>query len=1051
MSAQNQSAPFVTDRLPILLRAFVESASKPSRRRADIRPNPRQGSSEWSLIFDTETTTDPGQALRIGFCRVYFRDELRHNVLFYDPTAVTDREVRLITRFVQSRKIELMQRDDFVDTILYKYGYHCRALIIGFNLPFDLSRLAISHASARGSMRGGFSLKLSPLNYLPPIQIKHLSKYVSMIRFSAPFVSPNSRSQLKRGKRNPHKRGYFLEVRALAAALFSRSFSLEALSSFLGVKHAKMQTGHHGQTLTDAYLEYAERDVLSTWECYRELNRRYEEFVLTKTPIHRIFSEASIGKAYFSEMAIQPWFEVQRAIPRKLLAQILSTYFGGRSEVRIRREMRQVMLCDFLSMYPTVCTLTGLWPFVISKGMKWCDGTAKVRRILKTWTLKDLQEKTNWRNLVALVQVVPDADIFPVRAEYNDGADGTIGANYLSSKNGLWFTLADCLASQILTGKKVKVIQAVIFKPAPIQDGLKSVAVSGNPDYQVDPYKNDFYKRMIELRHAVKSKRDLAGQQSHEEERTKFDVEQNALKIATNATSYGIFAEVNVNDRAGKAASKVHAANDATFIVDHIKNERPGRYFHPLLAATITGAARLMLAITERLILDHGLEWSFCDTDSMAIAKPIPMSDNEFYAKVEQIVAWFDLLNPYDFSGSILKIEDVNFNLSDRSIHEPLFVWAISAKRYALFNIANKQPVIRKASAHGLGHLQAPYDKSNPCKELPAPRVKPAKIGVELWHHDLWWQIIKAAIDGHPDEIKFNHHPALRKPAASRYAATTPKYLRWFDKYNDELPYRQKVKPFGFVSSFSARLLIDARPSKSNSKSSKANAQKPVAPFDKNPAASAKIAFDRITGNSVAIENLKTYREALAQYHLHPEDKFINGDSLDRGTTSRRHIYVTEIEYIGKESNKWEDQFYFGYDEDQEIRYGNEPKANKSLQNDLKKFVDAKGQRTAAKEIGISRSKLSKFLKIGFLGEKPQFAQRISQIIEEIRSMQVAENTRIANLLELARTEIRRTGISELARRVKSDPSNLTKTITQKRRASDSLLIRLQTYFDSRH
>jgi hypothetical protein len=34
-----------------------------------------------------------------------------------------------------------------------------------------------------------------------------------------------------------------------------------------------------------------------------------------------------------------------------------------------------------------------------------------------------------------------------------------------------------------------------------------------------------------------------------------------------------------------------------------------------------------MLATTERLALDHGLDWTFCDTDSMAIARPAEMSE----------------------------------------------------------------------------------------------------------------------------------------------------------------------------------------------------------------------------------------------------------------------------------------------------------------------------------------------------------------------------------------------------------------------------------------
>jgi hypothetical protein len=192
--------------------------------------------------------------------------------------------------------------------------------------------------------------------------------------------------------------------------------------------------------------------------------------------------------------------------------------------------------------------------------------------------------------------------------------------------------------------------------------------------------------------------------------------------------------------------------------------------------------------------------------------------------------------------------------------------------------------------------------------------------------------IAKAAVDGHPDDVKFNHHPALKKPAASRYAATTPKTVRWFDKFNDGLPYSEKLKPFGFVSAFSARALIERRPSKSRRKHSKANMpSKPVAPFDKNPIIAAQSAFDRITREPISVEWLKTYQQALVQYHLHPEDKFLSGDFLDRGTTLRRQVWVTGIEYIGKESNKWEDQYYFGFDPDEEIHYGAKPVGPEAL------------------------------------------------------------------------------------------------------------------------
>jgi hypothetical protein len=116
-----------------------------------------------------------------------------------------------------------------------------------------------------------------------------------------------------------------------------------------------------------------------------------------------------------------------------------------------------------------------------------------------------------------------------------------------------------------------------------------------------------------------------------------------------------------------------------------------------------------MLAITERLILDEGLDWAFCDTDSMAIAKVKDMTEAEFLAAVARIRDWFMPLNPYGTNESLLKLEDVNFSLASSKKLEPLYCHAISSKRYALFNLdAKGRPILRKASAHGLGHLRPP-------------------------------------------------------------------------------------------------------------------------------------------------------------------------------------------------------------------------------------------------------------------------------------------------------------------------------------------------------
>jgi DNA polymerase elongation subunit (family B) len=134
-------------------------------------------------------------------------------------------------------------------------------------------------------------------------------------------------------------------------------------------------------------------------------------------------------------------------------------------------------------------------------------------------------------------------------------------------------------------------------------------------------------------------------------EKEALDAEQKALKIVANATSYGIFVELNVEQLDETESLSCFGSGNDGFAVAIDKVETPGRYFHPLLATLITGAARLMLAITERLLVDAGLDWAFCDTDSMAIAKPAGMDRETFLAKAKSVANWFTPLNPYEGAG----------------------------------------------------------------------------------------------------------------------------------------------------------------------------------------------------------------------------------------------------------------------------------------------------------------------------------------------------------------------------------------------------------------
>lgn len=925
----SNAVPSVTDRLPIALRAYavprMQELPDPYAQKTKRAVAP---ASDWTLIIDTETDADAAQSLRFGSYQFYNGDTLDEAGLFYDPEGVTPGELATLRAYTDREDLYLRTRDEFVDEVFYKRAYELRAAIVGFNLPFDISRIAISHGSARtpidadnSGMRDGFTFKLSRQKFWPNVRVKHMSARSALMSFAAPMKQRNGRGQRRRGQDTPVRRGHFIDVKTLAGALFARGFNLAALCEFLKVDHPKQDFDAFDGPVTTEMARYALGDVQATWECYRALRARFDRLGLIGTPVEKVYSEASIGKGYLREMGVIPWRKNQPDFPPQMTANILSAYFGGRSEVRERREVRQVMLCDFLSMYPTVCTLMGLWRFVIADSMTWRDTTRETRAYLDTIDLAALQTQATWCDLTTLVRVLPEGDIFPIRAACEGEAQTTIGLNHLGAKQPLWFTLADCVASKLLTGKAPTIIEAITFAPGLMQSGLRPISIGGNADYMVDPLQDDFFKRVIELRQSIKARMKAASGI----EREALDIEQNALKIAANATSYGIYVETNVERLPAKRPTVVFNASGDPFTFPTDLAEMPGTYFHPLLATLITGAARLMLAITERLIGDHGLEWAFCDTDSMAIAKPHAMPTDEFVQRVHRIVGWFTPLNPYAFGGSILKIEDENFGIGGDAL-EPLYCWAVSSKRYALFNLdPDGDPVMRKVSAHGLGHLRPPYGDEDAPAEIPAPHDEVLRNGVERWHSDLWWCIIKAALAGQPDRVPLDYHPALTDPAVSRYSATTPDLLRWFKSYNADREYRDQVKPFGFLLAmqvgldFGEERIATKRP---RGRPRKLRKPKPIAAFDRDHTKAAANAFDRETGEPVPLTSLRSYAEALAQYHLHPESKFMNGDYHDRGTTQRRHIHVSGILHIGKESNDWERQAVLGITQDSEIIYG---------------------------------------------------------------------------------------------------------------------------------
>jgi hypothetical protein len=1049
MVSVDRSEPDVPiNRLPIRLRAYtVRNVAKRS-----FEGPPPLGPSDWTLTFDCETTIDAAQRLRFGAFQLRKGGVIKRWGYFYDPDRpAADFET---LQAVAVGGAELITVRQFVDWIIFGRIYELGGTIIGFNLPFDLSRLAIGHGSARkgrkpedpdkeadSSMRGGFTFRLSRNTDRPRLQVRHISSRMAFIRFGRPYKKSTPDSQKRRGLSVPARQGYFVDVRTLASTLLAEGFDLERLSAVLGVAHPKHASEEHGGPLTAEYVGYCVRDVQATWECYEALTGKLASYRLPKAEPRSMFSPASLGKTYLRAMNIRPWTEVQPDFPPELIGQIMSGYFGGRAEVHIRREIRQTLYCDFLSMYPTVCTLMGLWRFVVANGMAWHDATSETAAWLATATPADLQDQNTWQRLTVMVQLRPDDDILPVRAKYGRENETNIGLNRLTSDQPLWFTLADVLASKFLSGKTPKIDRAIAFEPMERQPDLKAVDIAGRAAYRVHPGEDDFYRTVIDRRQTVKGERDEAGGNR----RGALDSEQLALKILANATSYGIFIEMIVEDLESPEVVACYGVDGGGFPTTSSVQEKPGPFFHPLLATLITGAARLMLALAEQKTLDSGLDWIFCDTDSVAIARPPEMEESEFFRRATGVCDWFTSLCPYKVAVPLLQVEEVNFaagHKGDWTHIQPLHCFAVSSKRYALFNVTEDGAIIiRKASAHGLGHLLPPY--THPDLDTRAARIE--KIKVDLWQEDLWLAIIEAARSGNANEVDLSDDERLMSPAAMRSGGSTPARLSEFRHYNQGRAYADQVKPFNFLLSFQSRKLEQLAPTDSAALAwldTHRRDPSPAAPYDIDPDKAAAKAFDRKSqGTPVPARWLTSYARSLSRYHLSPEAKFWGGDWTESGTLRRRHVVAIAIEHVGKEANHFEEQLYDD-DDEVEVEHGFSPQDRAAMVATIRAAKSHFGVRKLCREAGVSDHTLSAAIS----GHRLTSDRALADLVAAADRLGFAETVRILEskqLLAWAQLRAVREGRNRFAERLGVDPDNLGKVLKGGRELSQKLKTRL--------
>ena len=201
----------------------------------------------------------------------------------------------------------------------------------------------------------------------------------------------------------------------------------------MGVEHRKQEIDRHG-IVTEKYIDYNRRDVLATSELAVKLLEEYDKHPIA-LQVTKAYSPASIGKAYLRTMGIKPILARQPKFPKAYLGYAQSAFFGGRTSAHIRKLAVPIVYTDFLSMYPTVNSLMGLWRFVIARKIELIEHCrAEIQTLLNRLTVADLFGPETWKQVTGFVRIVPDGDILPNRAKYSVESNDW----QVASKSSLW-------------------------------------------------------------------------------------------------------------------------------------------------------------------------------------------------------------------------------------------------------------------------------------------------------------------------------------------------------------------------------------------------------------------------------------------------------------------------------------------------------------------------------------------------------------------------------------------------------------------------------------
>lgn len=778
----------LTRELPAVVRAhLVDVARDATRRRAS-----REEGQPWpsmTLVIHTEAMPDEFASLGFGTYIVEWFNPLigeieRLDAGFFTGESLSKAESEHIANYCQTHHLTCMTRREWLEQVFFTYGYYSFGAIVGFNLPYILSRLATRaraiepprpqkvrrdgtvffYCRACHQQRphrleheedGSTSCTCTVCHAKPGFRLKQnedgtvekvvegtngfagrwklvFNEYEMKTRpgqwresawYPSVLIQPISPKAAKyrwgrfdgwKEKSKKFYPGHFLDLRTLGYALSKDNGMGGDLWSFgelFGAPVLRNTSPRPGQPLDDAFLDDAMNGAEATLSLYRAELDEYHKHDLKVLP-DRIYSGASLGKAYLQKMGLEapPPLDTSATpyTPDDVLGFGMSSYYSGRSEGQLVRVAAPVTYVDFHSMYPAVCILQGLWYLMKAESIRVTDATQETIELLKGIRWKDLYQPQTWQTLLVLCRVHPEEDVLPSRADFRPRRQSADKLSYRiavteieSAKEPMWWTLADCIASTLQTGRPPRILYALKFSPAGARP-LRPISIRGGTI--MDPNREDFFRVLVDARDA------LGGMDQKLAD---------ALKIVVNSIGYGIWAEVNVEE--GERLVTAYSTERRPAPIPH--DEKPGRYYEPPFAALITSGARLLLVLLEHEVALRGGVSAFCDTDSLSIVSSEKRGELRYldhegklqairmltWAQVDEALQALECLNPYGSGRPLIKLEPENFEDGDRTKPRvDLHAYIIAAKRYFLFVPPDRMV---KASRHTLGIVEPPRDE----------------------------------------------------------------------------------------------------------------------------------------------------------------------------------------------------------------------------------------------------------------------------------------------------------------------------------------------------